>query len=317
MSQVRILTICVSCFLCLFGFSVESSADENKDVPVDFCLEDNWIDSAYCRFHYSIDNSANSLNDMFKVHPDVDDPATTRGRLRFGWEPRTGNLAEFDFRFRIRLKLPAFENRVELLLSDDEDDINRQDVKAARRDEFNNSNKPVLALQFKTKEDDKISYRLGFGRGSQLYTRTRYTDVYKIDEKIHLFYFAEANYYSEDKLGFEFNGVLGIELNETSGVEFNNSFRFRDPSDDWYWRHEFQYLLLKDDSASYLYTASIEGVTRPNYRKEQMFMSVRYKQKFLREWLFIELEPYVLWLRKEDFRASLGMAVRFEVHFET
>jgi hypothetical protein len=37
----------------------------------------------------------------------------------------------------------------------------------------------------------------------------------------------------------------------------------------------------------------------------------------LREWLYIEVEPFILWLREEDFRASIGLALRTEIHFST
>ena len=61
----------------------------------------------------------------------------------------------------------------------------------------------------------------------------------------------------------------------------------------------------------------IDGLSQPNYRKEQMLLSMRYKKQVLREWLYLELEPYILYLRREDFRPSIGIALRAEVHFST
>jgi hypothetical protein len=59
----------------------------------------------------------------------------------------------------------------------------------------------------------------------------------------------------------------------------------------------------------------IDGLNKPSYRKEQMLVSLRYKRNVLRPWLFVELEPFILWLREEDFRTSYGIALRAEVHF--
>ncbi len=284
-----------------------------------YCLEQNWIDNAYCYLNYGIDSTANSVNNLFKVNDiyDINNTATTKGRLRFGWEPRSRDWAESDFRFRIRAKFPAFEDRVELLFSDEEDDVNGQNVKAARNRELGANDQAVVALQFKKEESDNMRYRIGFGRGSQLYTRARYSDVYHLSDGVDFFYFAETNYYSRDKLGFELNGELGVELTNNSAFEINNSFNFRDKTDDWFWRHEFQYIYLAKNETSYLFTAMIDGLSKPSYRTEQMLVSFRYKRQVLRDWLFLEVEPFLLWLREEDFRTSVGIAIRAEIHFST
>jgi hypothetical protein len=303
--------------------NAERTADINdqltdNNIRYEFCGELGWLNDNYCYLNYGVDSTAVVINNWFKREgSDNLTPATTKGRLRFGWEPRSGDLGEFDLRFKIRVKLPALEDRAELLLSDEEDDVNQQGIKAARGRELSGGDQAVLALQFKDQTTDKISYRIGFGRGSQLYTRARFSDKYSFSEQATLRYFAETNYYSGDKLGFEANAQYGFVFDSESAFEISNSFRYRNNSNDWLWRHELKLLRLGKNDTSYLFTASIDGVSRPAYRKEQMLVSVRYKRKVLREWLFLEIEPYVLWLRDEDFRASMGLAIRTEIHFST
>ena len=288
--------------------------DENYD----FCGQLGFLDDAYCYLNYGVDATANSINDWFKHDGgDQDTPATTKGRLRFGWEPRFGDLSEIDFRFRIRVKLPALEDRVELFLSDEEDNGNQQAVKAARSDELGNRDKTVLAIQYKQQEKDKMSYRIGLGRGSQLYTRARYSNKILFNRQASLHYFAETNYYSSDQLGFEANAEFGYVFSSQSAFEINNSFRYKHKLKNWIWRHEFQYLYVAKNESSYLFTAMVDGLSEPEYRKEQVLISIRYKRKVLREWLFIEIEPFILWLREENFRSSPGIAIRTEIHFST
>lgn len=284
----------------------------------DFCGQVGRLDNAYCYLNYGVDATADSINNWFKHEGgNYDSSATTTGRLRFGWEPRSGDLSEIDFRFRIRVKLPALQDRVELYLSDQDDTMNQQDIKAARSDELGNRDQTVLALQFKKGEKDKTSYRIGFGRGSQLYTRARYSDKLVLTESANIHYFAEANYYSSDEIGFEANAEFSYVFDSRSAFEINNSFRYRDKSNDWLWRHQIQYLYVGENETSYLFSAIIDGLSEPSYRKEQMLISVRYKRKIFREWLYIEIEPFILWLREEDFRSSPGIAIRAEVHFST
>lgn len=296
----------------------EKNSSEDHSSSYDFCGQLGALDNSYCYLNYGVDAAAKGINRWF-LHDGGDSttPATTKGRLRFGWEPRSGDFSELDFRFRIRVKLPALENRVELLFSDEDNDVNEQAIKAARSAELGNQDQAVLALQFKKDSASKVSYRLGFGRGSQLYTRARYLDKVDFSPQSVLRYFAEANYYSGDKLGFEVNAAYSYVFDSASAFELRNSFKFRNNSNDWIWRHEFQYLRVTKNDTSYLYTASVDGISRPNYRKEQMLFSMRYKRKVLRDWLYIEVEPFILWLREENFRASVGLAIRTEIHFST
>jgi hypothetical protein len=76
-----------------------------------------------------------------------------------------------------------------------------------------------------------------------------------------------------------------------------------------------KYLHMLDANQSLLLTAMIDGLSKPSYRSEQRLLSVRYKRNILRPWLFVEVEPFMLWLREEDFRTSYGLALRLEVHF--
>lgn len=312
------LLFSLSFFLFEYALANEANNNEESALPYEFCGQLGALDNSYCYFNYGVDATANSINNWF-LHEGGDNttPAKTKGRLRLGWEPRSGDYSEFDFRFKIRVKLPALEGRVELFFSDEEDDINQQAVKAARSAELGNRDQTVLALQFKKNIADKVSYRVGFGRGSQLYTRARYSDKIEFSPQSTMRYFAESNYYSGDKLGFEVNAEYSYVFDSASAFEISNSFRFRNKSSDWIWRHEFQYLRVGKNDTSYLFTALIDGTSKPIYRKEQMLVSMRYKRKVLRDWLYIEVEPFILWLRDENFRASVGLAIRTEIHFST
>jgi hypothetical protein len=56
----------------------------------------------------------------------------------------------------------------------------------------------------------------------------------------------------------------------------------------------------------------IEGLSRPNYRLDEYLASLRWRKHTLREWLFFEVEPFILWRRDERFSASYGIAMRVE-----
>ena len=130
-----------------------SNRSHDQEINYDFCGQLGWLNNNYCYLNYGVSSTAKTINNWFKHEGgDSTSPATTRGRLRFGWEPRSGDLSEIDFRFKIRVKLPALEDRVELLFSDEEDDVGQQAVKASRDAELNGRDQAVVALQFKNKQ---------------------------------------------------------------------------------------------------------------------------------------------------------------------
>lgn len=296
--------------------TTDTATPELQRSEFDYCGAQPWLDDWYCHFNYGVEATVVEVNRWFTVDTaPIARPAQASGKLRFGWEPRSGDLSELDFRFKIRVKLPALEDKVELLLSDDEEDVNQQAVKAARSQQLGSNDQATVALQFKNKPDSKIAYRVGLGRGSQIYTRARHSDGFKVNERNNINYYAEVNYYTDDQLGVEARVSLSHTISKNQAIEFENTFRYRDRSEDLFWRHQVQYLYLKDSKSSYLFTAMIDGLNKPSYKEEQVLLSMRYKRNVLRPWLFIEVEPFVLWLREEQFRTSVGMAIRAEVHF--
>ena len=82
---------------------------------------ESWLDNWHSNFSESMDYTAQRLDEFFALaDSDEHENARAEGRVRFGWEPRTRDLAAQDFRFRVRVKLPALKDRVDLMLSDDE-----------------------------------------------------------------------------------------------------------------------------------------------------------------------------------------------------
>ena len=294
----------------------ETKEEQIDDDLINYCFEQTWLDDWYCNFNFGIEATVHEVNTWFIEDGESSNtPSKASGRLRFGIEPRTGDLNQLDFRFKLKVKLPALEDRVELLLSDDEEDVNQQAVKAARNDQLGNDESATVALQFKENPDSNIAYRLGLGRSSQVYFRARYKNDFEISETSKFTYFAEVNYYSDDQLGVEVEGTYSKSLSNTQAYEIDTVFRYRDKSEDMFWRHQYQHLFLHDDESSFLFTAMIDGLNKPTYRLEQALVSMRYKRRVYRPWLFVELEPFILWLREEDFRTSYGIALRAEIHF--
>ena len=301
-----------------FGFDagIVVASEPNERSVVNAVDEQAWYDHWHIQLEDTMNATARNLDAFFALDNDQShQDATASGRIRIGWEPRSRDWAEFDVRFRVRVKLPALKNRVDLLLTDDEDDLQETTVKASRNDQLGRRDQTTLALRFRRSPDAKLSHRIGFGRRDQVFLKSRYRNNYEISEQDALLYDAELYYYSKDHLG----GELGLSyqhlINDHSLIRQSNRYYYRDNTNDWRWRHELQYMNQVNAQSAYIYTLFVEGLSRPNMHTEQVFLSARWRTNPTRDWMYFEVEPYLLWLKEEDFKTSYGVALRLEVHY--
>ncbi|WP_137168253.1 hypothetical protein [Salinimonas lutimaris] len=285
----------------------------HADAPV---IHDSWMDEWQDNLTSSMNYTVQQVDNFFALKgADQYNKARAQGRISLGWEPRSRDMSEFDLRFKIRVKLPALENRVDLLLSDDENFDNQASIKAARQPIQRRSDNTTIALAYRASDDAKLSYRLGTGRRGQIYAKTRFEDMAAWSNQLALFYDAEAYYYNRDEFGAELGATIQYISRHDHVFRFNNRYFYRDMMEDWIWRHEAQYLHPIDEQAAMIYTLFVEGGTEPENQVGEVYTSAKWRSNPLREWLFFELEPFVLFLRDEDFKPSYGMAMRVEVYY--
>lgn len=312
---------CILFLLCIAIPTDEQASIEREALPV---TEQNtqdperrlWFDNWQQNLTQSMDYTARQLDSFFALEgSDAYRDARAEGRVSVGWEPRTRDLSEMDLRFRIRVKLPALENRVDLVLSDNEDTDNLNTLKAARTPVERNNDNTTIALRYRASDNARLSYRLGTGRRGQIYTKARFQDTTSLSDTMSLFYDTEVYYYNRDRLGAELGATFQYLSQSEHVFRFNNRYYYRDDKNEWLWRHELQYLQPLTPTSAAIYTLFTEGTQEPTRALKEVYTSFRYRTNPTRNWLFYEVEPFVLWLRDEDFRPSWGIALRIEAYY--
>ena len=296
-------------FCLLFFWSCCTHAQEQEE-PYP------WLDDMHRSIAESVQDSAQWVDDFF-ADTDWSEDESARGeaRLRLGWEPRTRDLNEFEARLRVRVRLPAFENKVDLILSDYDDEIPDDKVRAGREADVNRNDRFSLAIRYRPDPESGFSHRLGIGRRLQLFARSRYRTIYHLSEKNDLRWEASISYYNRDRFGAHTELIWDHRFDEDALFRFDNRFYFRDKTDDWLWQHSWQYYQWIDGKNAIVAGFYIEGLSKPDYRLEEYLTSVRWRRNAVREWLFFEVEPFILWRRDEQFSASYGVALRVEGYF--
>jgi hypothetical protein len=275
-----------------------------------------WLDIMHQNIALSVNNSALWFDDFFALeHFSHNEKAKGEARIRLGWEPRSRDFREFETRFKLRLKLPNFKNRADLVLSDYDDEQPDNRVRSSGNENFNEQNRFSLALRWKHNPQSGLSHRVGVGRRLQAFVKSRYRDSQSLSAKTTLRWQTSAYFYTSDGLGTDFSWQLDYNPAESSIFRFNNHFYYRDRSNDWLWQHSWQKLTQIDEKNALIAGVYIEGLSQPNYRLEEYLVSVRWRKNVLRDWLFYEVEPFILWRRDEGFSGSYGIALRLEGFF--
>ena len=296
-------------FFLSMGFLSNIKAEEPQQ-------EYAWLDTMHQSIASSVNTSALWFDDFFALNEfKAREEAYGEARIRLGWEPRSRNVNEYEVRFKVRVKLPNLKNRVDLVLSDYDDDRPGNDIQASGVDDFVEQNRFSLALRWRSSPESGLSHRIGVGRRLQPFFKSRYRNSHLLTNQTILRWETSAYMYSDDGLGADFSWQLGYTATKQSIYRWNNHFYFRDRTNDWLWQHSLQKLTQFDEKNALIAGIYIEGLTRPNYRLDEYLISLRWRKNALRKWLFYEVEPFILWRRDERFSASYGIALRVEGFF--
>ncbi|WP_340680995.1 hypothetical protein [Paraglaciecola sp.] len=283
-------------------------AQENK--------EPSWLDNMHENIVESVNDSALWFDEFFMLDQNsLSTEALGEARIQFGWSPRSRELNNFESRLKLRYKLPNLKNRVDLVLSDYDDEQADNPLHNTKIDNRSEQNRFSLALQWKAKPDSGLSHRIGIGRRLQPFVKSRYRSSLNLSSLADLRFETSAYYYSNDGFGTDFSLLYSYLFTPQSMFRFNNQFYFRGKSDDWLWQHSWQQLTQFDDKIAVINGFYIEGLSRPNYHLKEYLVSSRWRVNALRDWLFFEIEPFVTWRKDERFSPSYGISLRVEGFF--
>lgn len=275
-----------------------------------------WLDDVHKSIADSVNISAQWFDDFFiNELGGENSEAKGEARIRLGWQPRTRDLSDVEARLKVRVKLPKLKNRVDLILSDYDDEIEENTVAGSRIDDISRQDRFNLALQFKRSPDSGLSHRLGVGRRFQVYAKSRYRQTIDINDNSEFRWEASIYYYNRDGFGSDVGMTYDYHFTEKSLFRFDNRFYYRDKTNDWLWQHSWQQFTQLDSKTAVIYGLYVEGLSQPHYQMEEYLVSVRWRQNTLREWLFYDIEPFVVWRRDEQFSPSFGIALQLEGYF--
>lgn len=283
------------------------------------------------RVGHSMDWTANWIDGYFAKGQEGKDKAKAWGHIIMGWEPRDGEWGNFPVKFKVQAKLPNLQNKVELILSDNEqDDFKNLPYESVRPEAYKSSQRSLgAAVRFlhATTENIKTSSRLGWG-DNQVYARSQliYRQKY-FSDKLTLNLQPALEYYASDGWGARFLVDTGYTINPYHELRYNYSIRDLESYDLPEWRTGLYSISAVSNKSAVIVGASAVGVVEPEHTAEFYKFSIRYRRKAIRSWIFIEVEPFVEFSRERliegevtldeysSFVRDVGITFRLEAHY--
>jgi len=281
------------------------------------------IDRARERISAGVVTSAEKIDSFFKEDTYLVEENTSSLRIRLDTVVTDGQDAEFSINPTLRLVLPYTEKRLhlEIMSSADRDlDILYEKTPIALK-QFDQTRKesPTATLRyfFTARDDRSISMVTGTRSDDGLlafYVGPRYRAA--IEYCSWRFQFIEWLRWTSDD-GIESNTLFDMDLAVTEHFLLRTRLfgDWRNSKDDFF--HGIRFLLFqpisKNRALGYEWNNLLTN--RPNHRIEEINFRVKYRQRFLRDWLFLELAPQIAFPAVRDFEATPGFLFRVEIYF--
>lgn len=281
--------------------------------------DEHWMERLHETVSDSVYQSAVWFDNFFLDENSEQEAPKTTARIRLGWEPKARDWGEFDTRFRIKVKLPHFKNKVDLILSDDEDlDQSYLPLESVNTRPTNENDHFAAAVRIthSRKKDRLFESRLGISGGDIFLRATHkrrinWLDKHSIKIEPSVFYFLD------DGLGAKLLMEYDYQVDKTTQLRVNYSVRGSESFSGLRWKHGFYRLKQLEDKAASIVALQVQGERNGEngFLIDKYTLSYRYRFNAVRSWLFFEVEPFLEWPENENYSTTPGMALRVEGYF--
>lgn len=282
-------------------------------------VPEDWSQDVHDTIANSVFQSAAWFDGFFTDNDTQQTDPKAAAKIRLGWIPKARDLAEFKTRFRLKVRLPHFKDKMSLILSDEDEVQDNQlplDGVSTRPETGEDHFSAAVRYVVKKEIDRLIDTRVGIS-GGDIFAKIRHRQLFEIDKK-HAFKVEPSSYYFlDDGLGAKLLLEYNYQNTENAQYRVNYSIRGSKSFNGIRWKHGFYQLKQLTPT-----TATVLGLQAQGERNgdkgffiDKYTLSYRYRFNALRKWLFFEIEPFIDWPKDENYTTTPGIAFRIEGFF--
>lgn len=269
-----------------------------------------WADYSHCLIDQHTLSGVRRFDDIFGMQ---DMPAQASFALRVISEMTIDERGEATPGMRVRasVNLPRTKRRLALILEDD-----RQDGESLRT--LLNRTESALALRWLavTRERLRVETDAGVRSGPDLFVRARLRRSWALTPDDQLRIFQSVRFSAQEHLRATNETDLShlFRPNLVGSIYHVLDARDKEPICPC-WSRGLLLASSLGDRATLSGGIGQDGQAQPSWQVSSSYAWLRWRQGFLREWLFYEVEPRLTQTRLRDWDTLPSLTLRLEVRF--
>ncbi len=244
-------------------------------------------------------------------------------RIRMGEQFTTDNQTGFKANVNARIDVPNTRGKVKLFFDSDPDDFESLDNKRAENklfiDNSSTENKALAGVSFFIKEKSKWRPTINLGLKFKLpidpYVKamaTRYIDLSgSWTSRFKQTFF----YYRSDGLGSDTRYDMYRPIAYDKAFSSNSEIQYLDKKSEWELYQGFSFYKRVNKKNMLEHTVYVTVVDQKQLQVESYGLKTRWRRLLYKDWLFMNLSPDMRFPRTENFKATPGILIEFEVFF--
>ena len=292
--------------------------EQGDDLPLIDDAKEEVLDEAQEKATVLLYDVAEYIDSFFDDGRFSSEENESRATLKMSLGYSRHDNLEIQPRLDVRLKLPKLSSRAHLIIEVEEDsDFDVDDVPTDVYSDHDDAENSELraALRWFLKEGDTVNVAFDAGGSwDYLYTSLRVRAIQDFDNWLGRFT-NRVRWYTDD--GWENRTTYDLE------THFNEDFFFRATTTVNYYETEdgfphsqnFRLYQVLSSIRAISYETAVYLETEPSYRLSDLQFIVRYRQRFYRDWLVLEVSPRVTFPDDHDYEINPGLIFKLEASF--
>ncbi|MEO6699220.1 MAG: hypothetical protein ABIR53_06155 [Paraperlucidibaca sp.] len=269
-----------------------------------------WADYPHCLIELRALSTVRWLDDWLG-HPEMDERASLalRAISEFTIDDK-GDLTA-ALRLRAQVALPRLSKRLSLVFEDESKEAN-----SLRSIPTVNESALALRWLLVNLERMRIETDAGVRSGPDVFVRGRFASSYAISTDDQVRFTQSLRYSAKEKVRAINTLDYNHALQDDSVFTLYHQLDYQQDNaiDGTFWSRGAVFSRALSTSSSAAFGAGQEGVS-DGWQERSRHVWLRYRQQFLREWLFYEIEPRLTQTRERDWDTLPSLTLRLEVHF--
>jgi len=282
-------------------------------------VPEHWSQEVHDTIANSVYQSATWFDSFFTDIDSQQIEPKTIAKIKLGWIPKARDFSEFETRFRLKVKLPHFKDKISLILSDEDDiDDSQLPLDSVSTHPETHEDKFAAAVRYvvEKKKDSLIDTRIGIS-GGDIFAKIRQRQLYSYKKNHGFKVEPSVYYYLGDGLGAKLLLEYNYQYDEKSQYRINYSIRGSESFSGIRWKHGFYQLNQLDSTTASVFGLQVEGERNGarGFFTDKYTLNYRYRFNAFQKWIFFEIEPFLEWSKDENYTTTPGIALRIEGFF--